>query len=98
MSANDNNTTENGTSAAAAANGSTTADDEETRDYRYKQLIERHLGKNGIPILVFHTFLLVFSLLLIMFLNISFIKNCRGGGSSLKITSQLATKPAIMSI
>lgn len=74
----------------------------DTRDQRFKQLLERHLGKNGISILVFHTFLLVFSVLLIMFLNISFTKTrindgVTGGLGSREIAQRLIDRPAIMS-
>lgn len=71
-----------------------------TRDQRFKQLLERHLGKNGISILVFHTFLLVFSVLLIMFLNISFTKTRITEGAALssrEIAERLIDRPAIMS-
>lgn len=86
-------------------NTTTQADDAslDTRDQRFKQLLERHLGKNGISILVFHTFLLVFSVLLIMFLNISFTKTrindgcVTGGLGSREIAQRLNDRPAIMS-
>lgn len=72
----------------------------DTRDRRFKQLLNRHLGKNGISILVFHTFLLVFSVLLIMFLNISFTKTRITEGATLgsrEIAKLLINRPAIMS-
>lgn len=74
----------------------------DTRDRRFKQLLERHLGKNGISILVFHTFLLVFSILLIMFLNISFTntrinEGVTGGLGSPEVAQRLIERPAIMS-
>lgn len=74
----------------------------DTRDKRFKQLLERHLGKNGISILVFHTFLLVFSVLLIMFLNISFTKtrltqSTAIGLGSQDVAQQLMDHPAIIS-
>lgn len=73
-----------------------------TRDQRFKHLLERHLGKNGISILVFHTFLLVFSVLLIVFLNISFTKRridegVTGGLGSREVAQRLTDHPAIMS-
>ena len=75
----------------------------DTRDQRFKQLLERHLGKNGISILVFHTFLLVFAVLLIMFLNISFTKTrinegATGGLGSREVAQRLLARPAIMSV
>lgn len=73
----------------------------ETRDKRYKKLVERHLGKNGTSILVFHTFLLVLAVLMVMFLNISFTKTQiedNGGLASSIVANELSVKPAILSI
>lgn len=81
----------------------TNDDNLEIRDKRFKKVLEQHLGKNGISILTFHAFLLVFSILLIMFLNISFTKTRisngdNGGLGSIEVARQLIDKPAIMSI
>lgn len=71
-------------------------DEEETRDRRFKHLLERHLGKNGTTILAFHSFILTFALLLIIFLNISFVQTLNdnnGGGNG-----ELIDNPAIQNI
>lgn len=58
-----------------------------TRDVRYKQLLSRQLGTNGINLLVAYSFILIVLLLLVILSTVGYTNTFRGGSSVLLPTA-----------
>ncbi|KAG8362520.1 GbNV_gp59-like [Fopius arisanus] len=50
----------------------------DTRDDRFKHLIEAQLGTNGINVLVANSFLLIFSLIIVMLASVGYVTTQTG--------------------